>query len=519
MASWPASAADGRAVERATYLGTSDYDQAFFVQLGSEGGVYVLGQTLGAWPVSAGVYSNAGSRQFIQKLSPDLDKALISTVFGSGRNTLDISPTAFLVDQCDRVYACGWGGMINQGVYNYRGFNDRNGSTDGMPTTANAVRTVPDTPGFGSDFYLAQFAPGLAGLSYATFYGDAGYGSEGDHVDGGTSRFDPRGIVYAAACSCFNHAGFPVPPGAFSYSTVNGSKPLPGYDVLCNNAAFKLNFEPTVAAVGPSQALCDTSPPLKLSGTPAGGTWAGPGVSGSVATGFIFTPTPALAGSQVLTYTVPGATLLCTATAQLTILVEHPAAGRGRRPARRVCQRRPGAAHRRLAGRWHLERAGREQPRRGHLRLHPYPRPGRPPGFDLYPAREPGLRHARQPGPRHHQGARHRHAGRGPRYGAVPRQRAAIPAAGRAGGRHLERAGRDGGWRVYAAGRAGHVCADVHRGHGGQLPGGGHAARHAAGRTGAGPGAGAGAVRGRARWPRWWCIFSRMRPPYPPARC
>ena len=312
---------DGRAVERATYLGTSAYDQAFFVQLGSEGGVYVLGQSLGAWPVSAGVYSNAGSRQFIQKLSPDLDKSLLSTVFGSGRATLDISPTAFLVDQCDRVYACGWGGSVNQNVYAYRGYAERNGSTDGMPTTPNAVRTTPDTPGFGSDFYLAQFAPGLTGLSYATFYGDPTPYSEGDHVDGGTSRFDPRGIVYAAACSCFNHSGFPVPQGAFSYSTVNGSKPIPGYDALCNNAAFKLNFEPTVAAVGPSQALCATSPPLKLGGTPAGGIWAGPGVSGSVMTGFVFTPTLALAGSQVLTYTVPGATLACTATAQLTVTV------------------------------------------------------------------------------------------------------------------------------------------------------------------------------------------------------
>ena len=316
-------AADGRAVERATYLGTSAYDQAFFVQLGSGGGVYVLGQTLGAWPVSAGAYRNAGSRQFIQKLSPDLDKSLISTVFGSGRATLDLSPTAFLVDQCDRVYACGWGGQVNKDVYDYPGFTERNGSTDGMPTTPNAVRPAPDTPGQGSDFYLAQFAPGLAALSYATYYGDPTPYSEGDHVDGGTSRFDPRGIVYAAACSCFNRAGFPVPPGAFAYSAVNGSKPLPraAVSALCNNAAFKLNFEPTVASVGPSQELCATSPPLKLGGTPAGGTWSGPGVSGSVAAGFAFTPTPALAGSQVLTYTVPGATLACTATAQLTIAV------------------------------------------------------------------------------------------------------------------------------------------------------------------------------------------------------
>ncbi|MDO7887675.1 DUF7948 domain-containing protein [Hymenobacter cheonanensis] len=319
-------AADGSAVQRATYLGTSAYDQAFFVQLGADGGVYVLGQTLGQWPVSAGVYSNPGSRQFIQKLSPDLDKSLLSTVFGSGRSTLDISPTAFLVDQCDRIYACGWGGEVNgflNPIYTYPGFVNQNGYTHGMPTTPNAVRTAPDNPTAGSDFYLAQFAPGMASLSYATYYGDPNRGSEGDHVDGGTSRFDPRGVVYAAACSCFNRNGFPVPPGAYTYSPVNNAL---GFDntYQCNNAAFKLNFEPTSAAVGNDQAVCVSSPPLPLSGLPNGGIWTGPGVSGSVATGFVFTPSPALAGTQVLTYTVPGATAACTASARLTVTVASP---------------------------------------------------------------------------------------------------------------------------------------------------------------------------------------------------
>lgn len=319
-------AADGSAVQRATYLGTSAYDQAFFVQLGADGGVYVLGQTLGQWPVSPGVYSNAGSRQFIQKLSPDLDKRLLSTVFGSGRPTLDISPTAFLVDQCDRIYACGWGGEVNgfiTPIYQYSGFVNQNGYTHGLPTTPNAVRTTPDNPAAGSDFYLAQFAPGLASLSYATYYGDPTLGSEGDHVDGGTSRFDPRGVVYAAACSCFNHAGFPVPPGAYTYAPANGALGFGG-NYLCNNAAFKLNFEPTSATVGNDQTVCVNSSPVALSGQPGGGTWTGPGVSGSVATGFIFTPSPALAGAQVLTYTVPGATAACSASARLTITVDNP---------------------------------------------------------------------------------------------------------------------------------------------------------------------------------------------------
>lgn len=316
-------AADGSAVQRATYLGTSSYDQAFFVQLGADGGVYVLGQTLGAWPVSAGVYSNPNSRQFIQKLSPELDKSLLSTVFGSGRPTIDISPTAFLVDQCDRIYASGWGGEVNgfaNPLYTYAGFRSQNGFTHGMPTTPNAVRTTPDNATAGSDFYLAQFAPNLSGLTYATYYGDPTPNSEGDHVDGGTSRFDPRGVVYAAACSCFNLNGFPVPPGAFSYAPVNGNTT----SLLCNNAAFKLNFEPAAAAAGNDQTLCFDAPPLALGGQPAGGLWTGPGVSGSVAAGFVFTPSPALLGAQLLTYSLPGATVACSASARLTITVVAP---------------------------------------------------------------------------------------------------------------------------------------------------------------------------------------------------
>ena len=316
-------AADGSTVQRATYLGTGSYDQAFFVQLGADGGVYVLGQTLGQWPVSPGVYSNPGSRQFIQKLSPALDKSLLSTVFGSGRSTIDISPTAFLVDQCDRIYASGWGGDVNghrNQIYNYAGFVSQNGYTHGMPTTPNAVRTTPDDPTAGSDFYLAQFAPGMAGLTYATFYGDPNPASRGDHVDGGTSRFDPRGVVYAAACSCLSFSGFPMPPGAFSYATTNGTSS----SQQCNNAAFKLNFEPATADVGNDRALCTTAPPMALAGRPTGGFWTGPGVAGSVAAGFTFTPNAALVGAQVLTYTVPSVAAACAVTARLTITVEAP---------------------------------------------------------------------------------------------------------------------------------------------------------------------------------------------------
>jgi gliding motility-associated-like protein len=311
-------AANGSSVQRATYLGTSAYDQAYFLQIGADGGVYLLGQTLGAWPVSAGVYSNAGSRQFIQKLNADLDQRLLNTVFGSGRTTIDISPTAFLVDQCDRVYVCGWGGTINRpGAFDPVYLTTPNGYTHGMAVTPNAVRGTPDTAGAGSDFYLAQFTPGLTGLLYATYYGNAGANSVGDHVDGGTSRFDPRGVVYSAVCSCTDASGFPVPPGAYTYSATNNSG-------NCNNAAFKLNFEPQSVFTGGDVTVCLGAAPVALAGQPAGGIWTGPGVSGSLSAGYLFTPTAALAGLQVLTYTLPGVVTACTITGTKNVTVTLP---------------------------------------------------------------------------------------------------------------------------------------------------------------------------------------------------
>jgi hypothetical protein len=283
----------GTVLQKSTYIGTSAYDQSYFVQLDGSGAVYLLGQTLGAYPTTAGRYRNAGSTQFIHKLDADLALTSFSTVFGSGRPSIDISPTAFLVDQCNRIYVSGWGGGPNR----IQPFN--NGTTLALPITANAVQSTTD----GQDFYLMQLAPDATHLDYATYFGqnfDAPSG--GDHVDGGTSRFDPRGLVYQAVCACFSTNGnnFPVPPGAGTYSAVSGNP------ASCNNAAFKFNFETVNVVAGTDRSVCVAAAPQPLYGSPAGGVWSGPGVSGSAATGFVFTPAAALLGLNTLTYTVTG---------------------------------------------------------------------------------------------------------------------------------------------------------------------------------------------------------------------
>ncbi|HQV75495.1 MAG TPA: T9SS type A sorting domain-containing protein [Flavobacteriales bacterium] len=68
-------------------------------------------------------------------------------------------------------------------------------------------------------------------------------------------------------------------------------------------------FTVTPGTYGPT---CTTGSPIALGGTPAGGTWSGPGVSGS-------TFTPSAAGNQILTYTVTQGG--CTVAANTTINV------------------------------------------------------------------------------------------------------------------------------------------------------------------------------------------------------
>ncbi|WP_171025619.1 DUF7948 domain-containing protein [Hymenobacter jeollabukensis] len=299
----------GGTLERGTYLGTSSYDQAYFVQLDTDGDVYLLGQSLGSYPVTAGRYVNPGSHQFIHQLDTNLQTTGFSTVFGSGRSTIDISPTAFLVDQCDRIYVSGWGGELNN---HFPPFGT-NGTTLGLPVSAGAVQSTTD----GGDFYLLALSPAAQALEYATYYGSYDL-NVGDHVDGGTSRFDPRGVVYQSVCSC-GSGQWPVPPGANTYS------PLQGPGTFCNNAAIKFSFEISAAAAGADRTICATAAPLRLGGTPFGGVWSGPGVSGSVAAGFFFTPSLALLGPQRLTYSylAPGQSQ-CSSQDDLLVTVTPP---------------------------------------------------------------------------------------------------------------------------------------------------------------------------------------------------
>jgi hypothetical protein len=225
-------AADGSSVMQATYTGTIAYDQVYFIDLNNAGEIFCFGQTAGVMPVTGNVYNNPNSGQFLQKFNSDLSALSFSTVFGSGKtNGLimpNISPTAFLVNECDNIFMSGWGGGVNSS----HGF--WNTTTSDMPITADAHQKNTS----GSDFYFIVLNDNASQLVYSTFLG--GNISQ-THVDGGTSRFDKFGIVYHAVCAgcaatSSTHApssDFPTTPGV--WSRTNKSK-------NCNNAAFKFDL-------------------------------------------------------------------------------------------------------------------------------------------------------------------------------------------------------------------------------------------------------------------------------------
>jgi gliding motility-associated-like protein len=209
-----------------TYLGTDQEDAAYLLDMDQAGNVYIYGLSKGKYPVTAGLYNNANSGQFIHAVDAALSKSLFSTVLGSGRGAPDISPTAFLVSECGNIYLAGWGGEVN--VYTE---NNTLSSTNGLPVTADAMQ--PKTN--GNNFYLAILEEGAKSLLYATYFGnqDRSGLSQGDHVDGGTSRFDKNGMIYHATCAC-GGSGFPVTLQAWSVTNNSNN---------CNNAAFKIDID------------------------------------------------------------------------------------------------------------------------------------------------------------------------------------------------------------------------------------------------------------------------------------
>ncbi len=228
---------DNGGFRRATYVGSFTTDQVFLLDLDRDDNIYAFGQTGGNISISPGVYGRSNSQQFIKKFNPALTQELWSTTIGSGSAKSDLVPTAFMVDDCYNIFLSGWNGHSNDPS----GSGNPRGNTNGLPVTQDALQATTD----GSDFYFMVLSRDAESLKYATYFG----GTSHEHVDGGTSRFDPSGTIYQAVCAGCGNRSFPTTPGVVSET--NGS-------VRCNLGVIKLDFETSVEALPEIDFTLDT---------------------------------------------------------------------------------------------------------------------------------------------------------------------------------------------------------------------------------------------------------------------
>jgi gliding motility-associated-like protein len=232
---------DGNSLLASTFFGSNAYDQAHFVRVDNDNKVHIFGQTeaSGSTLIHNAGYSVPNSGQFLACFDETLSTRNWSTVFGRGAGHPVLSPSAFAVDVCDRIYLAGWGRewalTYLDAQNNYYTWTDDYG-TKGLPTTPDALQTVTD----GQDFYIMVLSEDASALEYATFFGEIHYADCGysghDHVDGGTSRFDNKGNVIQSVCaSCGSCQEFPTMPDPGVWSVTNSSS-------NCNNAVFKINI-------------------------------------------------------------------------------------------------------------------------------------------------------------------------------------------------------------------------------------------------------------------------------------
>ena len=219
----------GEHLMASSFVGSQYYDQLYFVRTGRHNEVFLFGQTkaTGSTMIYNAGYSVPGAGMLLLHMDPDLRGRRWSTVFGTpGR--VNLSPTAFAADICNRVYAAGWG----RDFVPYEASWYTEGTT-GMETSPNAHQDTTD----GQDFYIISLDANANNLEYATFFGESHKPVDNrngaDHVDGGTSRFDRQGTLYQSVCaSCGGTQGFPVSAGVWSESNLSGR---------CNNALFRFN--------------------------------------------------------------------------------------------------------------------------------------------------------------------------------------------------------------------------------------------------------------------------------------
>jgi gliding motility-associated-like protein len=210
--------ANGQNLTSGSYVGNYGESQGFFVQINPDGHVLMLVQSANGIPSTPGKYATTESETSIVQYTPDLTQ--IEWVASTGH----MAPSAFLVDNCGRIYASG------HGI-----------SGTGYETTPDAFYTT------NMGFYLFCLDESATTLLFGTYYGNGG-----SHVDGGTSRFDANGVIYQATCSA---GSFPAGPNGSYSANANGGS----YDMT----VFKIDFEQAPSPFtlpGQTITVCDSLP-------------------------------------------------------------------------------------------------------------------------------------------------------------------------------------------------------------------------------------------------------------------
>jgi gliding motility-associated-like protein len=228
------------------------YNQHFLVEVNSIDDtatiVTLMGQHKGGLVGDSSLWGQPGSAQYFQEFKRDsvggfdLRK---TSVWGDGSfMTVDVSPTALMVDDCGNTYFSGWGGAPNS-----------EGNTFGLTTSLNAIQDSTD----GRDLYFLVLDPAWKTPRLATYFGGTGR----EHVDGGTSRFDRSGRIFQAVCAgCGGNSDYPAFPSNV-YSLVNSSfncnLAVTVIDMDIQNARLELTPDPPVFCIPNSFNILDSS--------------------------------------------------------------------------------------------------------------------------------------------------------------------------------------------------------------------------------------------------------------------
>lgn len=230
--------ADGTTLMASTFIGTSTYENALMLERYENGDLLVTGGTMNpTFVTTTGAYSNFRGNNYVLRLSPNLQNLLVASKFGPGKDYPDITPTAFRLDSCERIYYAGWASF-------HRHWLPR------MPITPDALQSDTDP----RNFYLAVFEENMSDLLHGTFFGGK---PSMEHTHARDMYFDEHGVLYHAVCTGCRIvflAGAPPSPGAANqikqhsdgwndFPTTTGAWAENSLVYGCNLATFKIDMD------------------------------------------------------------------------------------------------------------------------------------------------------------------------------------------------------------------------------------------------------------------------------------